>query len=82
MPGNHDGVSLTTAEDVAEALAFAMRFDRMVTTRGRLTCIVPPHRNDKPDAGLQEAAMILIPVVLVIGGFLALVLYLDKRAPF
>jgi hypothetical protein len=26
--------------------------------------------------------MILIPVVLVIGGLLALVLYLDKRAPF
>jgi len=31
---------------------------------------------------LQETAMILIPVVLVIGDFLALVLYLDKRAPF
>jgi hypothetical protein len=31
---------------------------------------------------LQETAMILIPVVLVIGGFFALVLYLDKRAPF
>ena len=51
-------------------------------TRGRLTCIMPPHRDDKLDAVLQEAAMILIPVVLVIGGFFALVLYLDKRAPF
>jgi len=59
-----------------------MRFDRMVRTRGRLTCIMPPHRDDNLDVVLQEAAMILIPVVLVIGGFLALVLYLDKRAPF
>jgi hypothetical protein len=28
---------------------------------------------------LREAAVVLIPVVLVIGGFLLLVLYLDKR---
>jgi hypothetical protein len=41
-----------------------------------------PRRDDGPDAVLQEAAMILIPVVLVIGGLSALILYLDKRAPF
>jgi hypothetical protein len=29
----------------------------------------------------REAAMLLIPVVLVIGGILALVLYLEKRSP-
>ena len=31
MPGDHDSVrvSLTTAENVAEALAFAMRIDRV-----------------------------------------------------
>jgi hypothetical protein len=28
---------------------------------------------------LREAGVVLIPVVLVIGGFLLLVLYLDKR---
>ena len=30
---------------------------------------------------LQEAAMMIIPVVLVIGGILALVLYLDRTYP-
>jgi hypothetical protein len=29
----------------------------------------------------REAAMLLIPAVLVIGGILALVLYLEKRSP-
>jgi hypothetical protein len=29
----------------------------------------------------REAAMLLIPVVLVIGGILALLLYLEKRSP-
>jgi hypothetical protein len=29
----------------------------------------------------REATMLLIPVVLVIGGILALVLYLEKRSP-
>jgi hypothetical protein len=29
----------------------------------------------------REAAMLLIPVVLMIGGILALVLYLEKRSP-
>ena len=32
-------------------------------------------------AGYREAAMLLIPVVVVIGGILALVLYLEKRSP-
>ena len=40
MPGDHDSVSLTTAENAAEALAFAMRIDRAVRTRGSLTCIM------------------------------------------
>jgi hypothetical protein len=30
---------------------------------------------------IREATMLLIPVVLVIGGILALVLYLEKRSP-
>lgn len=30
---------------------------------------------------LQEAAMMIIPAVLVIGGILALVLYLDRTYP-
>jgi hypothetical protein len=29
----------------------------------------------------REATMLLIPVVLVLGGILALVLYLEKRSP-
>jgi hypothetical protein len=30
---------------------------------------------------LREAAMVLIPAVLVIGGFLAIILYLDNKYP-
>jgi hypothetical protein len=59
-----------------------LRFNGMVRTRGCPICIVPPHHDDNLMRLLQEAEMILIPVVLVIGGLLALVLYLDKRAPF
>ena len=55
MPGDHDSVSLTTAENAAEALAIAI------------------HRSRGKDSRQFN---------LYNGGFLALVLYLDKRAPF
>jgi hypothetical protein len=36
---------------------------------------------DVQKLAIREATMLLIPVVLVIGGILALVLYLEKRSP-
>ena len=56
------------------------RLTQSLTCADKLCCRGSLAR-DVQKLAIREATMLLIPVVLVIGGILALVLYLEKRSP-